>query len=149
VDLSVAVTIGSGVWRKDGAGTLSIINSDSSAAGAININEGTFEIGGNGQIRSTTQAGGSGIISNAINNEGIFKHNTTQNQTISGVISGTGAVEKDNTGILTLSGANTFTGNVLVSNGTLTTGINTRKSFGANSAGRTVTVDGATSVLDR
>ncbi len=121
VDLAVSVTITNGTWRKDGAGTLSITstNSQVAASGAININEGTFEIGGNGQIRSTGQTGGSGIVTTAINNEGIFKHNSTADQTVSGAISGTGALTKDNTGTLTLSGTNTYTGTTTVSAGTL------------------------------
>jgi fibronectin-binding autotransporter adhesin len=117
VDLSVAVNITNGTWRKDGAGTLSITNNNSQAGGAININAGTFEIGGSGRIKSTSAA--TGVFANAINNEGVFKHNSTLDQTVSGVIGGTGAVVKDNTGTLTLSAANTYSGGTTVDGSTL------------------------------
>ena len=118
VDLAVSVYISNGTWRKDGAGTLSITsNNNSQAGGAININAGTFEIGGAGRIRSDGAA--EGVFANAINNEGVFKHNSTNNQTVSGVIGGTGAVVKDNTGTLTLTANNSFSGGTTVDGGTL------------------------------
>jgi len=117
VDLDVSVEISNGTWRKDGAGTLSITNNNSQAGGAININAGTFEIGGSGRIKSSGEA--TGVFANAINNEGVFKHNTTLDQTVSGVIGGTGAVVKDNTGTLTLTANNNFSGGTTVDGGTL------------------------------
>ncbi|MDP4610178.1 MAG: autotransporter-associated beta strand repeat-containing protein, partial [Opitutales bacterium] len=54
---------------------------------------------------------------------GVYRHNSTANQTLSGVISGTGAIEHTGgnagTSTLTLSGANTYTGDTTVSAGTL------------------------------
>ena len=122
VDLDVSVNITNGTWRKDGAGTLSITNDISRAGGVININAGTFEIGSSGRIASAGAA--TGEFANAINNSGIFKHNSTLDQTVSGVISGTGAVVKDSTGTLSLTGQNTYTGSTTVSGGilSLTTG---------------------------
>ena len=117
VDLSVAVNITNGTWRKDGAGTLSITNNNSQAGGAININAGTFEIGGSGRIKSSGEA--TGVFANAINNDGVFKHNTTLDQTVSGVIGGTGAVVKDNSGNLTITASNTYSGGTTINGGTV------------------------------
>jgi len=71
------------------------------------------ELGGAGRLVN-------GNYSGNITNDGIFRHNSTNNQNLNGVISGTGAIEKDNTGTLTLTGANTYSGTTTVSNGTLT-----------------------------
>ena len=60
-----------------------------------------------------------GNYSANITNDGIFRHNSTNDQTLNGIISGTGAVEKDNTSTLTLTGANSYTGDTTVSGGTL------------------------------
>ena len=64
------------------------------AGGAININDGTFEVAGSGQIRSTGQAFGSGIVTTTINLNGdantIFKHSSNQTQNLSGSVTGVG-----------------------------------------------------------
>ncbi len=135
VDLEVSVNISNGTWRKDGAGTLSIIsnnNSQVNSNGSIIINDGTFEIGGSGRIRSTGQT--SGVVASAITNSGVFKHNSTANQSVSGDISGTGSLEKDNTGTLTLTGNNNYTGATTVNGGTLVVN-------GATASGSSVTVN--------
>ena len=76
---------------------------------------------------------------------GEFEIGTGHNLTVSGAISGEGALTKTGEGTLTLSGDNTYTGGTTVSGGTLLltkTGIK-----GTLATGSTVTVDGATSVL--
>ena len=77
----------------------------------VTINAGTLEIGGAGRLVNGNYAG-------AISNDGTFKYNSTNAQELSGVISGTGAVVKDNSSTLTLSGDNTYSGNTTVSAGT-------------------------------
>ena len=60
-----------------------------------------------------------GNYAGAISNNGTFKYNSTNAQELSGVISGAGSLEKDNSSTLTLSGDNTYSGNTTVSAGTL------------------------------
>ena len=102
-DLTLSATLNNGLITKDGAGTLAITG-PTEVAYAIDINAGTLEVGD-----AATLAGGT--FTAAIANDGTYKHNSSANQTISGVISGTGAVVKDNSSTLTLSGDNTYSGN--------------------------------------
>jgi len=110
-DLTLSATFNNGLITKDGAGTLAITGTHNGSY-AIDINAGTLEVG-----NAATLAGGT--FSAAIANDGTYKHNSSADQTISGVISGSGALVKGNTGTLTLSGANTYSGNTSVSAGTL------------------------------
>lgn len=80
--------------------------------GATTISTGFFEISGAGQL-------GSGNYAGNIANAATFTVNTTANQTLSGVISGSGVLNKSNDGILTLLGNSTYTGATLVSAGSL------------------------------
>ncbi|NCF13390.1 MAG: PEP-CTERM sorting domain-containing protein, partial [Verrucomicrobiaceae bacterium] len=121
IDLEVSATISSGDIIKNGAGTVSLTNSANNlglqggATGdpnTVTINAGTLEIGGAGRLVLGNYAG-------AITNDGTFKYNSTNAQTLSGVISGNGAVVKDNSSTLTLSGDNTYSGDTTVSAGTL------------------------------
>ena len=97
---------------KNGAGTLGLTSTSNATGNTIIINDGTLEISGSGRLNS-------GNYGSSITNAGIFRYNSSANQTLSGVMSGTGALTKDNSGILTLSGANTYSGNTSVSGGTL------------------------------
>jgi len=69
---------------------------------------GTGQLGG-GNYAGAISLGGSTIL----------YHNSTANQTFSGVISGAGTLAQHGTGILTLSGTNTHTGSLNVELGTL------------------------------
>lgn len=80
--------------------------------GATTISTGFFEISGAGQL-------GSGNYAGNIANAATFTVNTTANQTLSGVISGSGVLNKSNDGTLTLLGNSTYTGATLVSAGSL------------------------------
>ena len=122
IDLEVSSSTNGGDIIKNGVGTVSLTNSSNNLGtqgtggtgdpNTVTINAGTLEVGGAGRLQSGSYAG-------PISNDGTYKHNSSANQTISGVISGTGAVVKDNSSTLTLSGDNTYSGNTTVSAGTL------------------------------
>ena len=114
VDLQVSSIIQRSGITKNGNGTLSLTNTNNLQSNAININAGTLEIAGAGKLIN-----GSSDYSANINNDGIFKYNTTASQSFASIISGTGAIEKDNTSTLTLTGANSYSGNTTINNGTL------------------------------
>jgi len=100
---------------KSGAGTwaLSGVNS---FTGATTINAGTLQVSGSGSL-------GSGSYAGAIANSGTLQYSSSAAQTLSGIISGTGALTKDtsSTSTLTLSGTNTYTGATAITSGTLQT----------------------------
>ena len=77
--------------------------------------EGVLEVGGSGKL-------GNGSYAGTINNSGTFIYSSTVTQTLSGVISGTGAVVKASSGMLILATTNTYTGVTEINGGTLTLG---------------------------
>lgn len=93
----------SGTWTLDGPVKHTL---------ATTINAGTLELGGAGTL-------GTGIFAGNIANNGILRFNSTAIQTISGVISGSGALVKNNTGTLYLTSTNSYSGITAISNGTL------------------------------
>jgi autotransporter-associated beta strand protein len=96
----------------------------------LDIDTGVLEVGGSASLNG-------GTFTAAITNDGTFRYGSSAAQTMSGIISGTGALTKLGSGNLTLSGANTFTGATLVSAGTLTV------SAGALAGTTGITVNGA------
>ena len=95
--------------------------------GGGNGGPGTFLIGGSASNYSTVVPGGTGVLGNG-NYAGnitftanpasvLLYHASSVGQTLSGAISGPGAVTVGGTGILTLGGANTYSGNTTVNAG--------------------------------
>lgn len=101
-----------GVLIKQNSGTLALTSSNPNYNGAIAINSGTLSLAGAGQL-------GGGTFANPLTDNGIFDFSSSAAQTLSGVISGTGAINKNGSGTLTLAGANTLSGAVTVNSGTL------------------------------
>jgi autotransporter-associated beta strand protein len=96
---------------KNGSGTL-ILSGNNSYTGGTTINNGTLLIAGAGLL-------GQGNYSTTIANSGMFRFSGSNNQTLSGVISGTGNLIHNGAGTLFLTATNTFSGNLAVEQGTL------------------------------
>ena len=94
-----------------------ILSGNNTYTGATNISAGTLEIGAAGRL-------GSGSYAGNIANSGTFIYSGTNDQTLSGVISGTGALTQNAASTLTLSTANTYTGTTKVNAGTIALGAN-------------------------
>ena len=62
---------------------------------------------------------GSGTHSSNIINNSTLNYTTSSNQTLSGVISGTGLLTQNGSGTLTLSGVNTYSGSTTINDGTI------------------------------
>ena len=103
------------IFIKTGNGTL-ILNGNNTYALATTISAGTLQIGASGRLGGGSYSGN--IAINGLTSA--FLYNGTNNQTLSGIISGNGSFTKNNTGTLTISGANTYTSTTTVNNGTIT-----------------------------
>ncbi len=108
--LTVSGTVsGTGPVTKDGSGTV-ILPGNNTYQGGTTINAGTLQIG-NGGATGALDAG------DAIVDNGVLIFNSTGGFTLSGVISGTGELRKQGSGLLKLIGANTYTGPTTVAAG--------------------------------
>jgi fibronectin-binding autotransporter adhesin len=121
-----AITTSTGTLTKSGAGVL-VLQGDNTYTGTTTVNAGTLRIGAanrisdssalsvssgatfdmNGNNETVASIAGAGSISLGA---GQLIAGDGNNQTFSGVISGTGTFVKKGSGTLTLSGANSYTG---------------------------------------
>jgi len=174
-DLNGIVSSGNGtVFTKAGSGTLTLTG-DNTYSKTTNVNGGTLEVSG-GLYSAGTNVGGSSNINigaagtldvtgagslglnsdfdGTITNDGTFKYNSSADQTLSGVISGSSALTQSGAGTLTLSGANTYTGATTVSAGILLINNTTGSGTGTGavtvasgaSLGGSGTISGATTI---
>jgi len=102
---------GSGSLVKEGSGTLILDNSgNNNFSGGVTISGGTLQVGNN-------DAAGN-LPSGSITDNANLVYARSDSLTVNNTISGTGSVLQAGAGgMLTLSGANTFAGNVVVTNG--------------------------------
>lgn len=110
---SLAVTKeGVNTWTLSGANTYT---------GNTTISGGTLEIGGSGTLGNSSAGVGNyaGNIAIASTNSGRLVYNSTATQTLSGVISGAGALVKNNSGNLILTNTNSLTGATTINAGIL------------------------------
>lgn len=95
----------------------------SSTNGKVFLNGANTYTGATTIVNGTTVLAGtlgSGSYAGAIANSGTLDYASGSAQTLSGVLSGTGALIKSGTGTLTLTGANSYTGATTIGTGTLT-----------------------------
>jgi autotransporter-associated beta strand protein len=96
---------------KNGSGTLTL-SGNNTYSGTTTINAGTVEI-------STTGLLGGGSYAGNIVNTGAFLISSNSNQTLSGAISGIGALTKNGSSTLTLTGNNSYNGMTTINAGTI------------------------------
>ncbi len=107
---------GAGGLTLTGAGTETLTGTNT-YTGDTTISAGTLQIGGSGSLGTT--APGVGTYAGAIADNGTFEYSSSAMQTLSGVISGAGAVTVDGTGTLALTQTNAYTGATTIASGTL------------------------------
>jgi len=104
-------------FTKAGSGTQTLTGNNTYSSN-IAISAGTLQLGGAGTLGWN---GINGAYAGNIANNGTLQYSSSANQTLSGVISGTGSLIKDtsSSSTLTLSSFNTFSGGTTVNAGTL------------------------------
>jgi len=121
---------GSGTLVKAGSGelTLGSTNNSSGFSGDVTVSAGRLHVGSDSAFSSGTLTLDGGILTNngssfnldnpivlGSSGGGVFVSNASQTLTLSGTISGSGALSKTSGGNLTLTGTNSFSGGLSVS----------------------------------
>jgi autotransporter-associated beta strand protein len=106
---------GSGYIVKNGSSTLTVATANINSGGTL-INAGTVQVGNNG----TKGDLGSGAVTN--NGNLVFYQSNNHSQI--GVVSGSGNLTQQGSGVLTLISNSTYTGWTYITNGTLQVGTN-------------------------
>ncbi|MFL9959331.1 autotransporter outer membrane beta-barrel domain-containing protein [Paraburkholderia nemoris] len=113
-------------------GTLALTGNNSSYAGAMLVDQA-------GTLRASAQS-----LPSAVTDNGLVQFQQDTSGTYTGLVSGSGAVEKDGAGTLTLAplaaGGNTYTGGTVLKQGVLS--VSADKALGGTTGG--VTFDGGT-----
>jgi fibronectin-binding autotransporter adhesin len=110
------LSTGSGYINFSGTGT-TVLKGTNVYTGATKVfGSGTLQIGAAGSLNSGNYAGNI-----EINGSSTLQYSSSTNQTLGGIISGTGALIKDTSAssVLTLTGANSYSGGTTVSGGML------------------------------
>lgn len=113
--VSVALNGSGAALTKSTVGSATLTGNNGYTGGTT-ISGGTLTIGGAGQL-------GGGTYSGTISDSGALNFNSSANQTLMGVVSGSGTLTQAGSGTLTLSAANTYAGNTTISSGTLKFGV--------------------------
>ena len=124
------------------AKTLRISGGNSVTGGNVSLNAGTTL-----SLQDDATLGG-GSFAGSIANQGTLALATSANQSIGGVISGSGSISKSGTGTLTLGAPNSYSGQTLIHGGTVLAAHSTALGQGGhNGATMTFIGDGATLAL--
>ncbi len=98
---------GGGSLIKSGTSTVILDAISDSFTGNVVVSGGLLQIGDN---NTSARLGGATYAGDIALDGGNIRFTNNQTQELSGIISGTGSLDKGGSGILTLSGANTYTG---------------------------------------
>ncbi len=99
---------------KSGAATLTLTGTGT-YTGATTVSAGTLAIGGAGVL-------GGGSYAGSISNAATLHFDSSATQTLSGTLTGSGAILKSNTGTLIVTSNNTYTGTLTIDAGTFQIG---------------------------
>ncbi len=105
---------GASMLTKSGSAMLTLTGNNTYSGGTT-ISAGTVQVSGNGSLGLTSGTA-------TVNDLSVLLFKLSGNQTFAGAIAGIGTLTQAGPGLLALSGSNTYTGNTIVSAGTLQVG---------------------------